>query len=64
MAFTQSDIDALKAAIATGATKVRYPDSREIEYRSLRDMRETLRIMEADVSPPASSSSRSFVAGF
>ena len=64
MAFTQPDIDALKGANASGAMKVRYADGREITYRTLREMRETLRMMEVDVVPPASSSSRSFVAGF
>lgn len=51
MAWTQTDIDALKAAIATGALKVRYADGREVVYRSLEDMRAILNDMEAEVSP-------------
>ena len=51
MAYTQSDIDALKRAIATGASKVRFADGREVTYRSLEQMKETLRDMEAEVSP-------------
>jgi hypothetical protein len=42
---TQADIDALKAAIYTGARRVKFgsgPDSREVEYRSLAEMRATL----------------------
>lgn len=49
MAFTQSDIDALKAAIATGALEVRYADGRYTRFRSLKEMRETLELMERDV---------------
>lgn len=54
MAFTQSDIDTLKAAIATGATLVRFGsgvDSREVRYRTLQDMRDILAQMEAEVNP-------------
>jgi hypothetical protein len=54
MAWTQTDIDTLKAAIATGATLVRFgsgPDSREVRYRSLLDMEATLAKMEAEVNP-------------
>lgn len=37
MAWSQSDYDALNAAIAQGATSVRYGD-RQITYRSLAEM--------------------------
>lgn len=63
--FTVEDIAALKRAIATGATSVRYADGSEVRYRSLSDMRETLRVIEAEVaSPAAGSTSRSSVASF
>lgn len=54
MAFTQTDIDALKAAIATGALEVEFgagPDKRKVRYRNLADMKETLALMLADVAP-------------
>jgi hypothetical protein len=54
MAYTQADIDALKAAIATGAKRVKFgagPDARETEFRSLEEMRATLADMLAEVSP-------------
>lgn len=57
MAYTQSDIDALKEAIGSGALRVKFgsgPDSREVEYRSLSDMNATLATMIAEVSPAAS----------
>jgi hypothetical protein len=64
MAFQQSDIDALKAAIATGALSVRYADGRQVTYRGLSEMRQTLQILQDEVSPPPTGSSRSSVAGF
>jgi hypothetical protein len=53
VAWTQADIDTLKAAIATGTRRVRFgagPDSRETEFRSLAEMRSTLAMIEAEVS--------------
>lgn len=37
MAFTQSDLDALDAAIKSGANRVRFTD-REVQYRSLDEL--------------------------
>lgn len=39
MAYVQTDLDALEQAIAGGALKVRYADGREVQYRSLAEMR-------------------------
>lgn len=50
MAWTTADRDALKSAIATGALKVVYPNGTEITYRSLREMRQTLALIDADVA--------------
>lgn len=58
MAFTQSDIDAIRQAIATGQLIVRSGD-RMINYRSLDEMRGILRMMEAEVNPPTGASSGS-----
>ena len=44
MAWTQVDVDKLKAAIAQGATKVKFAD-REVTYRSLDEMRETAQVL-------------------
>ncbi len=37
MAFTQSDLDAIEAAIASGATSVQFSD-RLVVYRSISDL--------------------------
>lgn len=49
MAWTQADIDTLKAAIAKGVTKVRM-NNEEVTYRSLAEMRQTLALMQDEVS--------------
>lgn len=52
MAFwTQAEIDALKAAIASGVLKVSYdgPPKRSVEYNSLGEMRALLAEMRRDV---------------
>lgn len=60
--FTADDIATLKLAIATGVSEVRYADGRQVKYRSLSEMRETLLMMQAEIAPSAES--RSFVAEF
>jgi hypothetical protein len=63
MAFSSDDIATLQTAIATGALQVRYADGRQVTYRSLPEMLQTLQIMKGDVEG-SSGNSRSFVAGF
>lgn len=58
MAFSQADIDALKKAIGLGVVKVSYADGRSHEYRSLAQMKEILRMMEADVESGAAAEPR------
>lgn len=60
MAWTQDDVDALKAAIATGATDVQYSDGSRITYRSLRDMRDTLAMMQGEVTKAAEPARRTY----
>jgi hypothetical protein len=52
MAYSQADIDNLRAAIASGQLIVRSQD-RSIQYRSMAEMQQALRIMEADVAGSA-----------
>jgi predicted transcriptional regulator len=55
MAWTQTDIDTLKAAIASrkGAQKITFSD-RTVEFGSIDDMRKLLADMERDVTAAAS----------
>lgn len=50
--WTQSDIDKLKAAIASGVTSVSYagPPARTITYQSLAEMRKLLAEMTGQVN--------------
>lgn len=53
MAWTQTDIDRLKAAIATGARRVEYGSGetrRVVEYRSLSEMEKILAEMQDDIA--------------
>lgn len=50
MAYTQADVDRLKAAIAQGVRRVHFND-RDIEFRDLDEMERILAIMQADVTP-------------
>lgn len=65
MAWSQSDIDALKAAMGKGLKRVRYT-SGEVEYQSVDDMRKLLADMERDVNPDGNTSRRvgRFMGGF
>lgn len=49
MAYTQSQIDALKAAAARGVTRVKVGDE-DIQFASLGEMRRQIREMEAEVA--------------
>ena len=63
MAWTQNDIDALKAAIATGTKSVAYQD-RTVVYQDIDSMLKALQAMEAEVAGPGSSTGRSTLASF
>jgi hypothetical protein len=67
MAWTQSDIDTLKQAIATGTKRVVFGSGetrREQEFRSLAEMQNILAQMEAEVTGTNSLASRRTVAGY
>jgi len=49
MAWTQSDIDNLKTAIASGVLEVEYHD-RRVKYQTTKDMLAALGLMEQEVS--------------
>jgi hypothetical protein len=53
--WTQSDIDTLKAAVASGVQTVSYsgPPARTVTYQSLAEMRDLLAEMVADVAGQA-----------
>ena len=48
MAFTQTDLDALKAALASGELRVKYA-GREVEYRSIEELKQAIAIVEGDL---------------
>lgn len=50
MSFTQEQYEALKAAIVSGTQSVTYGD-KTVSYRSLAEMKEALRMIEAELFP-------------
>lgn len=64
MAYTQQQIDDLRAAIAEGVLEVESA-GRRVKYRSLAEMQEILRTMEGEIAAPVVSGyvsqSRSYV---
>lgn len=53
MAFTQADADRLRAAIAKGVSSVEL-NGEKVTFRSLAEMKESLRMIEAEISGAAS----------
>jgi hypothetical protein len=62
--WTEADVAALKVAVASGILLVRYegPPAREIRYQNLREMRDLLGAMVADVAASAGRSSYTLAA--
>lgn len=48
-AYTQAQLDALRAAAANGTTRVTY-DGKTVEYRSLSEILQMIRVIEVDLS--------------
>jgi hypothetical protein len=57
VAFSQTDLDALDAALRTGSTRVRYAD-REIQYRSLAELQQLRNIMRRELGQVSNGASR------
>jgi len=52
MAYSQDQVDALRAALARGVTRLRM-NGEEVQYGSLAEMRRQLREMEAEMAGAA-----------
>jgi hypothetical protein len=61
MAFTQTELDALKKAYASGTTRVTY-DGRTVEYGSADDLWKRIQNIEAEIAQVAGTARKS--AGF
>lgn len=47
--YTQTQLNDLRAAIAEGITSVRFSDGRQLNYRTLEEMRRLEQIMSAEL---------------
>ena len=59
MAWTQTDLDNMNAAIASGERSVRYPNG-SVEYRDLTDMERIKGQMEAELGVTATLRTRRY----
>jgi hypothetical protein len=50
MSFTQTDLDAINRAIATGELTVRTASGQSVTYRSVAELEQARRLIEADLS--------------
>lgn len=59
MAYTQDDLATVKAAIASGAERIRFADGREVTYRNVAELMRAKASIEAELAalsrqtPPA-----------
>lgn len=60
MAYTQTQLDALKEARALGVTEVRYADGKTVKYRSLAEMDTIISSMESDIAGLSSNRTRRY----
>jgi hypothetical protein len=58
MAFTQTELDALKKAYASGTTRVTY-DGRTVEYGSADDLWKRIQNIEAEIAQVAGAARKS-----
>jgi len=59
LAYTQDQIDSLKAAVAKGVTRLKMGDE-EVQFASLADMRRQIREMETEIVGATANMSVSF----
>ncbi|NYT38879.1 hypothetical protein ERD78_18820 [Allopusillimonas soli] len=52
MAYTQADLDAIKAAIAGSELEVQYGDKR-VRFRSMQDLKDAARLIQGDLDAQA-----------
>lgn len=58
--YTSDDLAALKAALVSGATRVRIGE-REINYRSQKEIQDLIAQIQTELSPPSTSSSPNLI---
>lgn len=58
MAWTQADLDSLRAAAASGIRKVSFADGRSTEYQNADMLLAAIKVVEADLAGVANSAQR------
>lgn len=60
MAFTQADLDAVNAALASGELSVRASDGKQVTYRSVDELLRAKRVIEAEIAIATSPAGRAY----
>jgi hypothetical protein len=64
MAVTQADLDTVTRAIATGERRVKFSDGREVEYRSVADLRDALALLRTELNATGAPADRDIMTSF
>lgn len=60
MAFTQSDLDAIDAAIASGALTVRSSDGKQVTYRSIEELTRARKVVADSIAAASTTATRMY----
>lgn len=58
MALTQTDLDSINAAIASGELSIRSSDGKQVTYRSMDDLLKARALAEGDIAAAAAPAGR------
>ena len=61
MAWTQTELDAIDAASASGELTVQHSDGRRITYRTVQELKAARAMVSAEVNPPTVASQRRII---
>lgn len=61
MAWTQTDLDRIDAAIASGELTIQHSDGRRITYRSIQELKEARAMILPIVDPPTAPRQRRII---
>ncbi len=64
MAWTQTDLDAIEAAMVTPEMRVRFQDGREVQYRSMSELLSARDVIKAAITAVSGAGVRSNLATF
>jgi len=61
MAWTQTDLDAIEAALASGELTIQHSDGRRITYRTIQELKAARALVKGELTPPTVARQRRIV---